>query len=196
MATQSEIKYNRLMKQAEGLFLEQGYRAVSMDQIAEAAGISKMTIYKHFPSKEALFIEVILSLIDRIFTLMKDELEKISGTLDRIDFLMNYSLIESKKYSIALYQDILSLPYITDKIIQEKVRLSRILFEKIIREGVAIGEVREGDVGFMTDMLMIIIEAFGEKYMNRITSKEDIKTVTANFYDFLKYGLIGRPGVD
>ncbi len=196
MATQSEIKYNRLMEQAEGLFLEQGYRAVSMDQIAEAAGISKMTIYKHFPSKEALFIEVILSLIDRIFTLMKDELEKISGTLDRIDFLMNYSLIESKKYSIALYQDILSLPYITEKILQEKVRLSRILFEKIIREGVAIGEVREGDVGFMTDMLMIIIEAFGEKYMNRITSKEDIKTVTANFYDFLKYGLIGRPGVD
>lgn len=36
------------------LFDKSGYAAVSMEQIAEAAGVSKVTLYKYFPFKEAL----------------------------------------------------------------------------------------------------------------------------------------------
>lgn len=43
------------MQAAARLFLEQGLQAVSMDQVAEAAGVSKRTVYGHFGSKEALF---------------------------------------------------------------------------------------------------------------------------------------------
>ena len=52
MISQSEIKYNRMMEKAKELFFEFGYRATSMDQIAEESGISKMTIYRYFSSKE------------------------------------------------------------------------------------------------------------------------------------------------
>lgn len=196
MATQSEIKYNRLMEKAEELFLDLGYRALSMDQIAEAAGISKMTIYKHFPSKEALFMEVILSLMERVSYEIEEALQQIPGCLEKIDFLMNYTFEESKRYSLALYHDIISIPYVTETLIDEKIKLSRIMFEKIIKDGVKTGEIRPGNVDFLTDMLMMVIEAFGEKYLNKINSKEDMKEITANFYDFLKYGLIGRPEVE
>jgi TetR/AcrR family transcriptional repressor of mexJK operon len=37
------------------LFLEQGYAATSMDQVAQHARVSKTTLYTRFPSKEALF---------------------------------------------------------------------------------------------------------------------------------------------
>lgn len=57
MISQSEIKYNRLMEKAEELFISLGYKGVSMDQIAKEAGISKMTIYKYFSSKEELFVK-------------------------------------------------------------------------------------------------------------------------------------------
>ena len=40
---------------AQRLFIEQGYQGVSMDQIAAAAGVSKLTVYNHFGDKEALF---------------------------------------------------------------------------------------------------------------------------------------------
>lgn len=39
---------------ADRLFYEQGLRAVGVDSIAEAAGVTKRTLYYHFPSKEAL----------------------------------------------------------------------------------------------------------------------------------------------
>ncbi len=42
------------------LFLEQGYAATSMRQIAERAGLALGGIYNHFPGKEAIFAELIL----------------------------------------------------------------------------------------------------------------------------------------
>lgn len=44
---------------ASRLFLERGLAAASMDEIAAAAGVAKVTIYKRFPDKEALFREVL-----------------------------------------------------------------------------------------------------------------------------------------
>lgn len=44
---------------ARALFLEHGLPPVSMDAIAQAAGVSKRTIYSHFADKEALFGAVI-----------------------------------------------------------------------------------------------------------------------------------------
>jgi AcrR family transcriptional regulator len=48
----------RLLDAAEHLFLEQGYAQTSLEQIAHAAGITKPGIYRHFTSKEDLFLAV------------------------------------------------------------------------------------------------------------------------------------------
>lgn len=40
---------------AQTLFLENGYAATSMERIAETARVSKLTVYRHFQSKDALF---------------------------------------------------------------------------------------------------------------------------------------------
>src|SRR6478609_4548489 len=41
---------------ADRLFYEHGLRAVGVDTIAEAAGVTKRTLYYHFPTKEALIV--------------------------------------------------------------------------------------------------------------------------------------------
>ena len=43
-----------LLAAADRLFYEQGVRAVGVDAVAEAAGVTKRTLYYHFPTKEAL----------------------------------------------------------------------------------------------------------------------------------------------
>jgi AcrR family transcriptional regulator len=48
------------MQAAYELFLEQGYAATSMRQIAERAGLALGGIYNHFASKDAIFSELIL----------------------------------------------------------------------------------------------------------------------------------------
>ncbi|MGC2411235.1 MAG: TetR/AcrR family transcriptional regulator [Stellaceae bacterium] len=46
---------------AERLFLERGFGSVSMDELAEAAGVARRTLYNQFASKEEIFREMLLS---------------------------------------------------------------------------------------------------------------------------------------
>jgi TetR/AcrR family transcriptional regulator len=49
----------RLLAAAQRLFSERGYASVSIQQIALHAGLSKATVYHHFPTKESLYLEVV-----------------------------------------------------------------------------------------------------------------------------------------
>ncbi|MDP1579740.1 MAG: TetR/AcrR family transcriptional regulator [Candidatus Didemnitutus sp.] len=52
-------KREHLLDVARGLFARQGYHAVGIDTVLAEAGVAKMTLYKHFPSKEALIAAVL-----------------------------------------------------------------------------------------------------------------------------------------
>ncbi len=51
-------KRQAVVAAAAQVFLEHGYDSASMDAIAQVAGVSKQTVYNHFPNKETLFAEV------------------------------------------------------------------------------------------------------------------------------------------
>lgn len=53
-----EKRRDQISAVAEGVFLERGYAETTMQLIAERAGASKETLYRHFGCKEALFSEV------------------------------------------------------------------------------------------------------------------------------------------
>ena len=46
-------------------FRQSGFAATSMDKVAASAGVSKRTVYNHFPSKEALFAQILEQLWER-----------------------------------------------------------------------------------------------------------------------------------
>jgi TetR/AcrR family transcriptional regulator, regulator of autoinduction and epiphytic fitness len=52
-------KREAILNGAVQVFIEWGYDNASMDQIAEAAGVSKRTVYNHFLNKENLFQAVV-----------------------------------------------------------------------------------------------------------------------------------------
>jgi AcrR family transcriptional regulator len=55
----------RILTAACELFYRHGIRAVGVDAIAEAAGTNKMTLYRHFASKDALVAEYLRCLADK-----------------------------------------------------------------------------------------------------------------------------------
>jgi TetR/AcrR family transcriptional repressor of mexJK operon len=59
----AELKRQAIVRAARELFLREGF-GVGMDAIAAEAGVSKVTVYNHFGSKEALFTAVITSALD------------------------------------------------------------------------------------------------------------------------------------
>ena len=46
----------QLLEVARDRFAQKGFNATSMDEIAEAAGVTKPVLYQHFPSKSALYV--------------------------------------------------------------------------------------------------------------------------------------------
>jgi len=52
--------HGKVLDAAQRLFSERGIDATSMDAIADASGVSKATIYKHWPDKDALCLEVMM----------------------------------------------------------------------------------------------------------------------------------------
>jgi len=65
-----EIKENetktKIINAARKLFSEKGFDGVSMEDIAQASGVRKSLIYYYFPSKEVLFEEIWINVIDEI----------------------------------------------------------------------------------------------------------------------------------
>ena len=60
MAAASDSKKpSQMLSAAQRLFAQSGYAAVSMDDIARTANVSKATLYAHFSSKENLFAEIL-----------------------------------------------------------------------------------------------------------------------------------------
>ncbi len=58
----SQRKHAAMLAAAEVVFLRDGYLAANMDELATVSGVSKQTVYKHFGSKEALFVELVSSM--------------------------------------------------------------------------------------------------------------------------------------
>jgi AcrR family transcriptional regulator len=56
----------KIVKKAEELFLTLGFKSITMDDIANAMGISKKTIYTHFANKTKLVEVVTFEALDHI----------------------------------------------------------------------------------------------------------------------------------
>ena len=56
----------RVLREARALFTAEGFAAVSMQQIADAAGVNKATLYHHFRDKQDLFVSVMVEEFQRM----------------------------------------------------------------------------------------------------------------------------------
>jgi TetR/AcrR family transcriptional repressor of mexJK operon len=60
-------RLKRVLAAAAKQFMELGFERASVEAIAKASGVSKVTIYSYFPTKEALFEAAVASCTDEVF---------------------------------------------------------------------------------------------------------------------------------
>jgi TetR/AcrR family transcriptional repressor of mexJK operon len=65
-AKRVNAKRRAILRSAKAVFLKCGFEGTTMDAVAERARVSKMTVYRHFEDKEALFAGVITELCAQI----------------------------------------------------------------------------------------------------------------------------------
>ena len=74
----------QLLDAAKEVFTSKGYHAAAMDDIAEAAGVSKPVLYQHFPSKLDLYLALLDSSCERLVEVVTEALASTDHNADRV----------------------------------------------------------------------------------------------------------------
>lgn len=81
----------RILSVARAAFIERGYADVSMQEIADAAGLTKAAIYYHFADKEQLFNQVFLEEVDRLYAGVEAQLAPGPPLRDQLERVARYA---------------------------------------------------------------------------------------------------------
>ena len=74
----------QLLDAAREVFVASGYHAAAMDDIAEAAGVSKPVLYQHFPGKLELYLALLDASSDALIAAVEDALAQTSDNKLRV----------------------------------------------------------------------------------------------------------------
>jgi len=145
-------------------FRAAGYEATSMDRVAASAGVSKRTVYNHFPSKEALFVHI----VDELMARGSDE----HATPYRADVPLRDQLLELLRHKLRLLRDpdFADLARVAIAAGLHSPELARQMTERLgqrehavtswVRAAVADGRLKAPDPGFAAMQLESLIKGF------------------------------------
>src|SRR5579875_2477976 len=91
----SRLKSDRrmqLLAAAERLFAERGFQAVRLEDIGAAAGVSGPAIYRHFPNKESLLVELLVGISTRLLVGAREVKSRSADPAEALDGLIDFHL--------------------------------------------------------------------------------------------------------
>src|SRR5262250_726414 len=100
MRADAQRNYARLLEAASGAFVEHGADDVSLEEIARRAGVGIGTLYRHFPTRQALLEAVYIDQVD-LLEARSEELLKTELLGDALaDWLRALMKFSSTKHSL------------------------------------------------------------------------------------------------
>jgi AcrR family transcriptional regulator len=164
----------KIISKSEELFLSLGFKSVTMDDIANAMGISKKTIYTHFSNKTALVEVVTFSILDHISegidTINAASINPIEELYDIKLFVMNYFKNErvSPQHQLKKYY-----PEIFERLKIKQFEKMHSSVENSLKMGMNIGLFRPDiDINFISRL-----------YFNGMTAIRDISIFPESDFD-------------
>jgi AcrR family transcriptional regulator len=82
----------QLLAAAERLFAERGFLAVRLEDIGAAAGVSGPAIYRHFPNKESLLVELLVGVSARLLAGAREVRSRETDAAAALDGLIDFHL--------------------------------------------------------------------------------------------------------
>lgn len=92
----AQRKRQAIVDAATEMFLRNGYLGTNMDEIAAHADVSKQTVYAHFSDKEALFIEIVVSMSNAGSDAVHNEIRGLEDGGDLGEYLRSYAYRQLK----------------------------------------------------------------------------------------------------
>jgi AcrR family transcriptional regulator len=129
-------------------FAHLGFRATSLESLARAAGLRKASLLHHFPSKQALYLEVLGGVVADLMSLVEAaRLDRgdHQARLDRLSAAVVDHLAASPESARLLLMELTDQgPYLSGPG-REQVRLAFQIIERFLRQGMRAGQFRRQD---------------------------------------------------
>lgn len=157
-----------LLEAALDLFVEHGYAATKVEEVAKRAGVSKGTLFLYFPSKEDLFKAVVRQKITEQIGNWSNEFDEFTGnTADMVRYAMRqwWQRIGATKLSgisRLVMNESSHFPEIAAFYQQEVIAPSNALLRRVLQRGIERGEFRSVDpdygiYGLLAPMMVLIL---------------------------------------
>jgi AcrR family transcriptional regulator len=100
----AEQRRQQLFAVALELFAHRGYRPTTMDDIAEAAGVTKPLLYQHFSSKRALYLELVDAIAQDLLVAIGRAVMQAEGPRQQVElgFAAYFRLVVSREAEFRL----------------------------------------------------------------------------------------------
>ena len=154
---------DRILDATERLLARFGYRKMTMDDVANEAGIGKRTIYLHFPSKE----EVALASIDRVVARLEERLRELAMGTNPVQerlrqmllcrVLFRFDSVRDYSHSLDDLFESLRPAYMARR--HRYFAQEAAVFAAILTEGIAAGEFADGDPLARANALLLATNA-------------------------------------
>jgi AcrR family transcriptional regulator len=190
MATQrqrlpAEERRKQILKNAVRVFARSNYRSAKVADIAAEAGVSEALLYKFFPSKKAIFLEILHYMSERVVVAWQEEVDREPDALKALRNMGMTYYERMRKHPEELRVQFQAISEIGEKEIAERLREDHEAYmrfiAKVIRKGVRQGSVRKDlDIhmlGFLFDgggilmnmmKLLSFEKEFNEKTVHRL----------------------------
>jgi AcrR family transcriptional regulator len=128
----------QLLEAARSVFVDNGYHAAAMDQIAERAGVSKPILYKHFGSKLDLYLALLDCAIDALVAGVTEALETQDDNEDKVSAAIGvyfaFADDGSHDYRLVFESDATSAEVVRDRLDRANERIAHVIAQAIRRE--------------------------------------------------------------
>jgi len=198
-----EARPGELLAAALDLFLEKGFAATRVEEVAQRAGVSKGTLFLYFSSKEELFKAVVRENISGRFVEWGEELKTFEGSSEE---LLRYCVtswwerVGATKASALpklMMSEAGNFPELTDFFQKEVVQPGNDLLQRILQRGVERGELRASDpvygvYSLLAPMIFLNLWKHGRGSCGDARVQLDPQQYIASVVDTLLYGLSTR----
>lgn len=141
-------------------FTRRGFAATRLEDVAQAAGVAKGTIYRYFEDKEALFLAAMRSRVTPVLDQIDGFIDAFPGTTrDLLTLIVRLVHERMVNTDLAVLIRIIiaegeSFPALTALYYAEGIAKGRALLGRIVERGIARGEVRAGAAADLPIVIM------------------------------------------
>jgi AcrR family transcriptional regulator len=127
---------------------ERGFDAITLADIAQAAGVGRTAVYNHFADKESMLVGFIMHETSQYVAALEAEIAGVDDPTDQLRAYVRAQCVLKRDYHLAPGPDLRSvLSRSTQQRVREHVVMVEALLRRILAAGIESGEFPEQDLG-------------------------------------------------